>query len=329
MVRKLKIKKKLQNNIEEKQWDRDRTRLPQDVIEEDSNTASEETQSDSNYPVDNYILNVLNKRNKQNSLSSETISEKLKNFWKTPEQVQENELQKINEMNDNLSNFWKYENNNQSQENNVVSDDNIAENTDNNYSSAWKMYQNQLKQNTANYKAELSAINDRTNSFVNTYLKQLGLSGTAEGVNQITSNAFNLANAYSDLNRQEQQALDEQRQVNSDRLSGIYQTAVNSGASAREINELIDKYDDDSLTPGTKEILKDYAKAEGITWNSDRQYIIDSLKNSKYDDDAEKLIDILNNAKTEQEFYDLYDKFEEFINDPSKIGKKGKNLPIE
>jgi len=97
--------------------------------------------------------------------------------------------------------------------------------------SDWQNFLKNVNLSTANSKAELSAINSRTNSYVDNYLKSLGLQGTSAGATQLALNGTGLQNAYTQLNQNANDYIDAQREQNTDYLANEYQSAVNNGAS--------------------------------------------------------------------------------------------------
>ena len=255
------------------------------------------------------------------------------NYVETPDVAQPTTpltpTQDDNKMNDYLKHYEESENNNYvdttkpSTPTTPVSGDGGGSATPKN--NMWDIYKSQLAQSSVNQKAELDAINQRANSYVNAYLKSLGLSGTSAGASQIAENGMNLANAYSQVNANEQTALNAQRETNSDNLMGIYQAAVESGASNRTLNEILDSYDDDSVTTGTKDLLNNYAKAMGNTWESDKQLTQDDMltqltenASSLNENQLKQVNDILTQlkgAKTQEEYNDIYDKNQDVIQD--------------
>lgn len=190
--------------------------------------------------------------------------------------------------------------------------------------SDWQNFLKNVNLSTANSKAELSAINSRTNSYVDNYLKSLGLQGTSAGATQLALNGTGLQNAYTQLNQNANDYIDAQRQQNTDYLANEYQSAVNNGASSTELQSILDKYDDDSITSGYKKYLNSQAVQE-IDWSNDKEETIYKLNNMLNTGDlsdyqkaqVNNLLGKLNDVKTSAQYNKLVNQYNELINDAS------------
>ena len=191
----------------------------------------------------------------------------------------------------------------------------------------WDRYKAQLAQSSVNQKAELAAINQKSNSYVNAYLKSLGLSGTSAGASQIAENGVNLANAYSQVNANEQQALDEQRSTNSSLMIDAYKQAIENEESSGKLEGILNNYDDESLTPGVKDYLESLTPTTS-TWEGERELTLEDLE-SQLDDvtlglnenqrtRVNEIINKLKNAKDGDEYRKIFNENKSIIQDVTK-----------
>lgn len=191
----------------------------------------------------------------------------------------------------------------------------------------WQNFLNNVNLSTANSKAELSAVNNRTNSYVDNYLKSLGLSGTSAGTSQMALNGATLQNAYTNLNQNANDYIDTQRDKNTEYLDAEYQAAVNNGATSDELQAILNKYDDDSITSGYKNYLNSQA-VEEIDWENDKATTISALNSQLENSDLtdyqkaqiRTLLGKLEDTTSSDSFNTLVSEYEDVIKDASSTG---------
>ena len=191
----------------------------------------------------------------------------------------------------------------------------------------WQNFLNNVNLSTANSKAELSAVNNRTNSYVDNYLKSLGLSGTSAGTSQMALNGATLQNAYTNLNQNANDYIDTQRDKNTEYLDAEYQAAVNNGATSDELQAILNKYDDDSITAGYKNYLNSQA-VEEIDWENDKATTISALNSQLENSDLtdyqkaqiRTLLGKLEDTTSSDSYNTLVSEYEDVIKDASSTG---------
>ena len=111
-------------------------------------------------------------------------------------------------------------------------------------------------------------------------------------------------------------------------MSTAYNKALENHESARYLEDLLSRYDDNSLSAGYKQQLRDAAGSEA-SWEFEREEVLDNieaqLKKAKLNGyqkaQVQELIANLDNAKTFDEYYSLADRYADVISDVRNVAK--------
>lgn len=185
----------------------------------------------------------------------------------------------------------------------------------------WKDYQNMLKMNKMNMQAEIASINQKAMSGIENYRKALGLQGSGAGESVNAQLGVAQAQALAQANAQNQINEENARQSYSNSMTEAYKNLLETGSYKDAEAWRKANVDESGLAPGTNAIWEAYQKASGSTWDNDKQYQIESLreqinsgtldKNQQYE--ANSIINQLSGAQTQQEYDSLLERYKDVL----------------
>lgn len=185
----------------------------------------------------------------------------------------------------------------------------------------WKDYQNMLKMNKMNMQAEIASINQKAMSGIESYRKALGLQGSGAGESVNAQLGVAQAQALAQANAQNQINEENARQSYSNSMTEAYKNLLATGSYKDAEAWRKANVDESGLAPGTNAIWEAYQKASGSTWDNDKQYQIESLreqinsgtldKNQQYE--ANSIINQLSGAQTQQEYDSLLERYKDVL----------------
>lgn len=138
----------------------------------------------------------------------------------------------------------------------------------------FKKYQNLLKSNQANLKAELGAIRDKSMATSENYLKQLGLQGSGVGQTAQAQMNTNYSNAIANLNAQNQASEQAWKEDYTNKMTNAYQNMIERGASYSDLKKFESEHiaDNNVLTPGTNSYINALRESSGATLENEKIY---------------------------------------------------------